>query len=574
MALFDWLRGKRNEGGGDGPTPRFCPFCGTALRTPEAQQCFECGADWHDPNSVVQVGEPSPAAKQAIERAASGTPVAASYPVEPQIEEPSTPKRKPGDLSHLEAAQFAPISDSDLRQQAGQLGDAWGNPWFGRRDIIPPTSDGRTSLIDRAMVAHGMISPEELEEIHRVGDEMDQVRPDLARAAEKADAAVARTEEEREQIKQQKKAEAAERRRQHAEAVAHRRATDIVFLGRDVSGGLHDRTSDENKLRQHELPVLSTPAEVAEALGIDIPKLRWLAFHNIAATSTHYIRFSVPKKSGGTRQLSAPQRTLARCQEWILRNVLDRTPAHPAAHGFVRSRSTVTSAREHVGRDVVLNLDLEDFFPTVTFRRVRGAFRQLGYSPAVATIFALLCTESPRKTVQYDGRTYHVATGDRCLPQGACTSPAISNLVSRRMDSRLRGICNRLGWKYTRYADDLTFSACGDATKLSAYLMARIRHIADDEGFSVNEKKTRLHGRHRAQMVTGIVVNQQPNVSRKTIRRVRAILHRAKTQGLAAQNRDGHPNFEGWVRGMVAYITMVNPDQGRRLREALDSLPS
>jgi hypothetical protein len=103
----------------------------------------------------------------------------------------------------------------------------------------------------------------------------------------------------------------------------------------------------------------------------------------------------------------------------------------------------------HVGRQIVVNLDLCDFFPTITFPRVRGLFQQLGYSPAVATIFALLSTESPRKTVAYAGQQFFAATGPRSLPQGACTSPALSNLIARRLDSRLSGISGKLGWTFT-----------------------------------------------------------------------------------------------------------------------------
>ena len=95
----------------------------------------------------------------------------------------------------------------------------------------------------------------------------------------------------------------------------------------------------------------------------------------------------------------------------------------PHAHGFVEKRSTVTNARPHVGKDVVVNLDLKDFFPSITFPRVRGLFESLGYSPAVATLLALLTTEAPRVQVLHDGTPFWVAAGERALPQGACTSP-------------------------------------------------------------------------------------------------------------------------------------------------------
>jgi retron-type reverse transcriptase len=226
----------------------------------------------------------------------------------------------------------------------------------------------------------------------------------------------------------------------------------------------------------------------------------------------------------------------------------------------------------HVGRQVVVNADLKDFFPSVTFPRVKGIFQNLGYSPAVATILALLCTECPRRKVEYHGQAYHVATGPRALPQGACTSPALSNLVARRLDARLTGLAGKMAWTYSRYADDLTFSASGPPVQGTAYLLARLRHIVADEHFVVNEKKTRVLRPNTAQIVTGIVVNRRPNVPRAMVRRLRAILHQARKAGLAAQNRQQHPNFPAWLDGMIAYISMVNPDQGKILRAQLSAL--
>src|SRR5262249_29867281 len=154
-------------------------------------------------------------------------------------------------------------------------------------------------------------------------------------------------------------------------------------------------------------------------------------------------------------------RTLASAQKWILRNIVEKLPVDEPAHGFVPGRSILTNAQPHAGKAFVVNLDLRDFFPSIAFPRVRSVFQRAGYSPAVATILALLCTECPRKVVTYDGATYHVATSPRGLPQGACTSPSLSNLVARRLDRRLSGLARRMGLTYTRYADDLTFS--GDA---------------------------------------------------------------------------------------------------------------
>lgn len=501
-------------------------------------------------------------------------PASAVPPPRPQPPPIPAPRRQPEPtrLTGLDAHPFAPLSDADVKREAKSAGNLFRNAWFGRRDLIPPVTDPRTLLIDRAMTAHGLLTPEDLSEIHRVGALMDEVRPDLVHAQRAADAAVVRSKEEREALKQRKKAEAAERRRLHTEAVARRRATDIVFLGRGVSKGLSDRRSHVEQLQSLGLPVLGAPAEVASALGLSIPQLRWLAFHSEAATRVHYVRFTVPKKCGGVRQLSAPHRTLARAQRWILDNILSKVPVHDAAHGFAPGRSTVTNAAPHVGRKAVVNADLKDFFPTITFARVKGLFQSFGYSPAAAVIFALLCTESPRRPLIYAGKTFEAATGPRVLPQGACTSPALSNLVSRRMDARLRGIAAKLGWIYTRYADDLTLSADGETADKVGYVLARVRHITADEGFEVNEKKTRVQRPNSAQTVTGLVVNRRVGVPRDVVRRLRAILHRAQSEGLAAQNRDAHPHFESWVRGMIAYVNMANPDQGAKLRAAYDAL--
>ena len=475
----------------------------------------------------------------------------------------------------LDAGDYLPITREEIKEEAKGK-DLFSTFAFGLRSVIPPAGDLRTRLIDRALVTHGLLSPEQLREIHDVGERMDALKPTMGavehKAAKAGEAAVEADREARARLKAQKKAEAAERRRLHAEAIAHRKATDILFLGRGVSGRLGDRTGDVSRLEAAGLPVASTPAELAVALGISVPRLRWLAFHNEAATRVHYVQFTVPKKSGGTRTLSAPHRSLAEAQGWIFREILARLPVEPPAHGFVTGRSILTNASPHCRKRLVVNMDLEGFFPSIGFPRVRSVFQRLGYSPAVATILALLCTECPRRSVVYDGEVYHVATGPRGLPQGACTSPALSNQVARRLDRRLGGLAARLGLSYTRYADDLTFSGDEAFEGRVGYLMARVRHIAQGEGFAVNEAKTRVLRQGTAQTVTGLVVNDRPGVRRSEVRRLRAILHRARTEGLAAQNREGRPDFLAWLRGKIAFVSMARPEAGAALKAELDAL--
>lgn len=494
----------------------------------------------------------------------------------PRVATPAQPNKRR--LIPVDIGKFAPITRDEALSRARWSRFMW-TGWWGRRDLIPPASDSRTLLIDQAMAGQGLIAPEELAHLHAIGDEMLRLRPGIVNRYEedlaargRAAQAVALSKEDRLARKAQKKAEAAKRREIRAAQIRQRFAGEITFLGRGVSKGLADQRSHPEKLASRGLPVLSTPMDVALALGLSIPRLRWLAFHHPASKTAHYTTFSVPKKSGGMRLLASPKKGMRAAQRWILENVLHKVAVHSAAHGFVASRSTLTNATPHVGKGVVLNTDLEDFFPSITFPRVKGIFEELGYSPAVSTIFALLCTESPRQRAVVNGVMLHIACGARALPQGACTSPALSNLAARRLDSRLHGIAAKLGWTYTRYADDATFSANGDSSKQVGYLLARIRHISEEEGFRVKESKTRILRRNQQQSVTGIVVNDKPSTPRETRRRLRAILHGARKSGLASQNRGGHTNFVSHVDGMISYVQMVQPEAGAKLRKAYEAL--
>ncbi len=340
---------------------------------------------------------------------------------------------------------------------------------------------------------------------------------------------------------------------------------EIRFLGKGVSGLLGRHDMDDERLAEFGLPVIAGPHALARWLGITSRQLRWLAFHDEAARFIHYTQFAVPKRSGGERVLSAPTALLARVQRLILDAILSPLPVEPTCHGFVPGRSIVSNAAVHAGQAVVVNMDLENFFPSITLPRARRVFEFCGYSPALSTIIALLCTESPRQEVIFNGEKLLIAVGPRGLPQGACTSPALSNQVARRLDRRLGGLASRVGFLYTRYADDLTFSGPDSSQEFVGYLLSRVRDIALAEGFRIQERKTRVLRRNAAQVVTGLVVNDRPGVPREEVRRVRAILHRARTEGLEAQNRDGVPSFRAWLLGKIAYIKMVRPDVGARL---------
>ncbi|WP_437993568.1 reverse transcriptase family protein [Sorangium sp. So ce145] len=524
----------------------------------------------------AEQGERAPGGVEAEQaRPAQAGPAAATQPAARAGQPRVATGAKPRPADPYDGGGILGLSADELRRRALKI-----NPrltaWIGRVDTIPPQSDERTALIDRGLVLRGLLTEAQLAEIHRVGDlwlrHKDAAALAGTVAARSADEAIERLKREKLARKEEKRRQSAERKRQRAEAVARRRAEDILFLGTDVSAGLADRRSHVESLAQRGLPVLSTPADLAAALGVAVPRLRWLCFHGEAVERPHYVYFDVPKRSGGTRQLAAPHASLAAAQAWVLREILEKLPVEAPAHGFVKGRSTVTNARPHTRRDVVVNLDLSDFFPTITFPRVRGVFHRLGYSPAVATLLALLCTEAPRRPVEYDGQRYWVAVGDRALPQGACTSPALSNQIARKLDRRLAGMCARAGFTYTRYADDLTFSAPPGKRGDIAMLLARVRHIVEEEGFAINPDKGRIQRAGGRQVVTGVVVNDKPSAPREEVRRLRAILHAAKKTGLAAQNRSGVSDFEAHLRGRIAYVQMIDRERAAPLLAALDAL--
>ena len=441
-------------------------------------------------------------------------------------------------------------------------------------DEIPSRDDEFTRLVDRSLVLAGYLSEEDLEEIHRVGETWMKYerreRYAKAAAARSAEAAVQQYRAEQAALKAERVAQARARAEQRAARVAHWRAHTIAFLGDGVSGGLNDHQSHIEQLEARQLPALSTPNQLAEALSIDVSALRWLAFHQETARIIHYTQFEIPKRSGGKRTISAPKPKLAQVQRWLLQNIVARLPVEADAHGFVDGRSVVSNARPHVGRRLVLNLDLESFFPSITFPRVRGLLQSVGYSPSISTVIALLCTECPRVKMTYDGTAYYVAVADRALPQGACTSPGLSNAIATRLDRRLRGLAAKAGWTYTRYADDLTFSS-QDFDSLAGF-WASARHVIEDEGFRINRKKGRVQRANRRQEVTGIVVNQKVGLPRRDVRRLRAILHNAEKTGLAAQNRENDPKFEARLQGQLAYLMMVDPAKGTPMMDAFRRL--
>lgn len=369
-------------------------------------------------------------------------------------------------------------------------------------------------------------------------------------------------------------AQAREQRRfERAQRWHEARKTDAGYLGAGVSAGLQAPAAEGRALAPG-LPPLASPLALAQAMGIALPELKFLCFHREVARTTHYRRFTLPKKTGGERTISAPMPRLKRAQYWVLDNVLAKVPLHGAAHGFVPGRSIVSNAAPHTGKAVVINLDLKDFFPSVTYPRIKGVFRALGYGEHVATTLALLCSENAADELEVDGERFFVGGKgrDRVLPQGAPTSPMLTNILCRRLDRRLKGLAAKLGFTYTRYADDLTFSAAPEGTTQVGQLLRRVHHVLRDEGFTHPDKQRVMRASSR-QEVTGIVVNEKPSVSRTERRRLRAALHTAQRKGLEAATWQGQPATRDTLVGYARFVQMVDARQGAALLPRALALP-
>ena len=321
--------------------------------------------------------------------------------------------------------------------------------------------------------------------------------------------------------------------------------------------GRWPESGDPAKVAALGLPSIPDIPALCALLELGQPRLRWLASVE-ASGDTHYTVRTIPKRSGGTRILHCPKPITRWVQRWILDNILARLPVSDAAHGFVKGRSIVTNAAPHAGRELVVSVDLQDFFPSVSSATVKGLFAWMGYSEEVAGTLARLCTAPGARR--------------RILPQGSPSSPALTNLICWKLDRRLAGLAAKYDAAYTRYADDLTFSGARELKNGMKRFYPRLQNIIIDEGFRTNKRKFRFARKGGRQTVTGLVVNERPSVPRPKVRRLRAILHNCARDGVASQNRDGDPLFLERLRGEIAFVSMVNPAQGARLKAAFDRI--
>lgn len=321
------------------------------------------------------------------------------------------------------------------------------------------------------------------------------------------------------------------------------------------------KTSDEEL--HDRFYALNDLEDLADLLEVKSGLLKYLLY--VGSKQSKYTTFSVPKKSAGMRQISAPITSLKIVQSRLAQVLTAVYSVKQNVHGFVRERSIVTNAQIHVGQNYMLNVDLKDFFPSINFGRVRGMFMANPYvlNSSIATILAQVCCFENQ------------------LPQGAPTSPIVSNMICARLDSQLKWLAEKYGCLYSRYADDLTFSTSrplfpnalasrgiGGQQYKAGFMLNK---IVQKNGFQINPNKVRVQHTTERQEVTGLVSNEKVNVPREYVRQIRAMLYAWEKFGLRAAEREHikryefkyrepHkrlPSYRDIVKGKLQFLGMV-----------------
>lgn len=267
-----------------------------------------------------------------------------------------------------------------------------------------------------------------------------------------------------------------------------------------------------------------------------------------------YRVFYIPKKSGGFRKIEAPSQELELIQRWIKSNILEKFNVSDSATGFKKGTSIVDNAACHCNKRYVLNMDIQNFFPSIGYSKVFKLFNYIGYNKEVCHLLTQLCTN-----------------GSNVLPQGAPTSPIISNLVNIKLDARLSAFAKTIGGEYTRYADDITISS---NRNLYRYIDV-VKAIINDEGYIVNDKKTRINASGQKQEVTGLTVNKKLSVNRRIKRELNNAIYFISKFGLADHMKRiqcDRAMYKEHLYGLAYFVKMVEPDIGNKYLKELNEL--
>ncbi|OOM81506.1 reverse transcriptase [Clostridium puniceum] len=406
--------------------------------------------------------------------------------------------------------------------------------------------------------------------------------------------------------RKERKEKRALEKRQKGEAWEKRKSESIVFIGKGYSSLLNDKENDNDKLLLQGLPIIKDDKALAEFLGIEYKKLRFLIYHRDVVSVDHYHRFTIPKKKGGERNIAAPKSILKNAQRKVLEDILSKMPVSNYAHGFLKGKSVVSGAKAHVaekgylseetdmvekafvvekvhGTDKVssentqllINMDLENFFPTITFERVRGMFKAFGYSGYISSLLAMICTYCERMAIEVRGEIKYVKTSNRILPQGSPASPMITNIICAKLDKRLSGLAYKHNCTYTRYADDMSFSFKEESSDLNiGRFMGLVSKIVSEEGLNINKKKTRFLRENNRQCITGIVINNDEiGVPKKWIKTLRAAIYNANK--LKNNGKEVPVKTINEISGMVSWVKGVNTERyAGIIREGMELIDS
>lgn len=341
----------------------------------------------------------------------------------------------------------------------------------------------------------------------------------------------------------------------------------------------------EKKEIQYRLKSVNTLADFAKLLNDvktdefrtskhKITEKQLLHFCNPKTVPNRYKTFHIRKRSGGLREINAPCYQLGGVL-YILNTVFKAvyTPSE-STMGFTEERSVVTNAQIHIGHHYVFNIDLENFFPSIPQARVwaRIQLPPFNLPKEVANVVAGLCCH-----------TNTDMTGN-VLPQGAATSPLLTNAICDTLDRRMRGVAKRFGLHYSRYADDMTFSSMHNVYQEGSDFRNEIKRLIEEQGFKMNEKKTRLLRDGYRQEVTGLTVNQRVNVTRKYVHDIRWILHCWEKDGYGKAYalfydyykrtkgyiKKGEPVMENVIGGKLNYMRMVKGENNTTYRKLLE----
>lgn len=267
-----------------------------------------------------------------------------------------------------------------------------------------------------------------------------------------------------------------------------------------------------------------------------------------------YKTFVIPKKTGGVRNIEAPDEELKKIQRWIKDNILDKFEVSPHAKGFVKNKSIYDNAVLHTNKKLVINLDLKDFFPSITYSDIFKTFKYIGYTTEVSHLLTQLCTN-----------------GNNVLPQGSPASPNLSNLVCLKLDKRLSKLAQTNNFTYTRYADDITIS--GD--RKIKFNLNIILKIIEEEKFNINTKKTRLQYSNQRQEVTGLIVNKKVSITKALRKELESAIYYCKRYGVVShmQRIDCNKSFyKEHLYGIAYFVKMINETKGNNYLKQLDEI--